>query len=531
MTSQAVYVTGLTQEITPPHLATFFQEAGDVIKSFFLKEGNSYTAYVVFRTEAEARKALELDGDDLDLVTLGVKKVSSSQADQLNFLLKDDLGMSVDQKARTINYPRHIVTSTPEGVTDGPNIVEELVDLFQSMHPSARRKALDQLHSSFGVQEVVRTDSTLGVTLRKLRLFSGKKPIPSGEVDYATWRLSARQILSDISIPEVTKKRIILQSLLRPALDAIHSTASALSAEKCFEFLETLYGSVDDGHDLYVKFLNTYQNDRESPSDYIQRLYIRALEVVEKEGFSVRQLPGNLVRQFERGCQDETLLQKLRLDERQVIPDFPELLLAIRKEESRRTEKRLRQKKLAQVNQAVADESLLKQVHDLKAEVAKLKQQTTGYTPSTAEVAQLKQQTSTYTQSPIVRSPIDKNGACRSDVASLGGTSSNMDGPVVQHMIWPENDPPGRGAGSRLTGGPSSEPKVVPGSNHGQSYRTRGTYRKPRNIFCYHCGQDNHLRRECTQERNAELVQEKLLSSVQGLKHRVQGHRPQQSEN
>ena len=59
------------------------------------------------------------------------------------------------------------------------------------------------------------------------------------------------------------------------------------------------------------------------------------------------QLQKTLIKQLIRGMSDEDLLNKLRLEDKvENPPTFPDLLLLVRHEESRRTEHRLRHKKV-----------------------------------------------------------------------------------------------------------------------------------------------------------------------------------------
>ena len=110
-------------------------------------------------------------------------------------------------------------------------------------------------------------------TARKLRLFSGKVPVPSGEVDFKTWKLIASQLMADRA-SESEKKRTVLGSLLNPALVSIDPVASELSATECIAFLDSLYGSVSSGLELQRRFLVTYQEDKEGASEYLQKLYM-----------------------------------------------------------------------------------------------------------------------------------------------------------------------------------------------------------------------------------------------------------------
>ena len=54
---------------------------------------------------------------------------------------------------------------------------------------------------------------------RKLRSFSGSKDAESGVVYFETWRLYARPLVEDKHLHESEKKRLLVESLLRPALE------------------------------------------------------------------------------------------------------------------------------------------------------------------------------------------------------------------------------------------------------------------------------------------------------------------------
>ena len=62
------------------------------------------------------------------------------------------------------------------------------------------------------------------------------------------------------------------------------------------------------------------------------------------------QVPEELVRQFKRGTTDEDMLLKLRLDDLHPgAMDYPSLIARVRREEGRRTERRLRLRKVRSI--------------------------------------------------------------------------------------------------------------------------------------------------------------------------------------
>ena len=141
---------------------------------------------------------------------------------------------------------------------------------------------------------------------RKLRLFSGKIPVPSGETNFKTWRRQVYQLEKDEedddddnALPDHQLKRLILQSLQPPALDTVWNMD--VNSEQILEVLDNLYGSVVDGQDLLLQLQTTYQADKETSSEYIQRLYLLATEVAERHGICLGDIPYQLLRQFIRG--------------------------------------------------------------------------------------------------------------------------------------------------------------------------------------------------------------------------------------
>ncbi|XP_013383868.1 modulator of apoptosis 1-like [Lingula anatina] len=290
--------------------------------------------------------------------------------------------------------------------------------------------------------------SHFGGYSRKLRLFSGKTPVPHGEVDFETWKFQVEPLLADIrgETDNVEATRIIRQSLLRPALDTVRE---AFTAVQIVEVLESVYGIVVDGKELLVQFFVNYQKEKETPSQYLQRLYLQAMQVVERGGMGVREVPENLLRQFIRGCFDDEMINKLGLEKIDNPPSFAELLLLVRKEEARRTEKKLRlaRKKEGRVSSmSVPDEMTSSELED-KKKIAELQ--------ARVEKLEAKEQ-------------------CKSTTAAKPDKSANK-------PVKPKYEKRRMGSNSR------------------------------RKIFCYKCGEDGHLVDACKKTSNAELVQEKLL--------------------
>ena len=290
--------------------------------------------------------------------------------------------------------------------------------------------------------------------LRKLRLFSGKYPTTSGEVDYETWRLQATQMIEDGNMAETDKKMVLLQSLLRPALDTVSSISRTSSAIDCVEMLETIYGRVEDGHDLVVAFHTTYQEEKETASAYLNRLYLLLVQAADRRGLKVKEIPIYLLRQFMRGCQDDSFVQRLHLEARLDDPwEFGEFLLSIRKEECRRTEKRLRMSRTTVQVEASAR--------------------------NTQEAARGKQS-----------SPDKKTRELEVQVNQLTTQLKELQAKSF--------------APAAVRGKTEKESDSSSGSSGSNAMRKR----KP--FFCYRCGTDGHRKATCLKEANPELVFQKL---------------------
>lgn len=208
--------------------------------------------------------------------------------------------------------------------------------------------------------------------IRKLRIFSGKKPVPAGEVDFDTWSVMAKPVLDDSAINENTKKRVFLTSLLRPALEI---ASSEETSDSIFQTLKVVFGTVSDGHELYIQFLSKFQGEQETSSQYLQRLYLDLLVVEERGGVSSEDLSRELLDQFIRGSRDENLILRLKLEDRTSSPPtFADLLLEIRKEEVRSSEKKNRFKTSARTasQQTSVEETLSAKVSQLTEKLEKM---------------------------------------------------------------------------------------------------------------------------------------------------------------
>ena len=148
--------------------------------------------------------------------------------------------------------------------------------------------------------------------------------------------------------------------------------------------LSKAYDDVKDVRDIRNEYHASVQLQTEQCSDFLTRLYLLLHEVNRK--CEVDDFDGELLKQFIYGCNDDSLVLKLRLEEKDDMgdpPDYGSLLLSIRREEAKRTRKkpapkaRVQQLEVVDVQQEADTEaaSLKKEVESLRKEVAHLKQQ------------------------------------------------------------------------------------------------------------------------------------------------------------
>ena len=187
---------------------------------------------------------------------------------------------------------------------------------------------------------------------KKLPRFSGAEKPAHGEVTYRRWQRAAERLVDEESVTEEQAKKAILRSLQGEADDIIELHRKKSVAD-ILDVLDKNYCSTIDGDDLLVEFYQIFQADKQSASDYLSHLFIELGDVVKFKGIKVDDMPKVLLKQFIRGTSDEDMLNKLRLEDKLANPpQFPDLISSVRREESKRTQRRLCLKKQAKVHAA-----------------------------------------------------------------------------------------------------------------------------------------------------------------------------------
>lgn len=324
------------------------------------------------------------------------------------------------------------------------------------------------------VEHIVRNeDSALQVhTSLRLRPFSGRFPRSNNEVDYETWRSNVEFLLKDTTQSDLYKSRKLLESLLSPAIDIVKHLTPESPLKAYLEILDSAFGTVKDGDDLFAKYLNTMQDNGEKPSAYLQRLQVMLNTTLRRGGVTASDLDRHLLRQFVRGCWDNILIAELQLEQKkQNPPTFAELLLLLRTAEDKHTSKASRMKR--HLNIAKPRVSSYYQGIYVQSEE--------GCSPSQpaldhrSEIQDLKKQIASL-QSQLTR--IAQKDSRKAKSAARPVALQTATTPTSQRL------------------------------HHSQDVNNN-TSNRPRPWYCFRCGEDGHIKPQCESEPNPSLVAEK----------------------
>lgn len=308
----------------------------------------------------------------------------------------------------------------------------------------------------------------------RIKTFSGRLPKPNGEVDYDAWRTQVDLLLCDTSLSENQKVRRILESLLSPAAEIVKPLGTGSHPSAYLEQLEAAFGLVEDGEELFATFLSSNQNTGEKPSAYLNRLHVLLTKAISRGGVAALGSDKHLLRQFCRGCWDQSLIVGLQLEHKKDHPpSFPELLLMLRTEEDRRSAKLERMRKHLGNARAVSHvhSAFNLPVYEEEPAVTAPKKLDTTHRLE-KEVAELRKQVASLTSKEKLEA---REHSC---ISSPAGNQRTVHGDcLIASPVHPQQvarDPP-----------------------------------YPRPWFCFKCGQDGHIAARCDNEPNSALVQRK----------------------
>lgn len=131
-----------------------------------------------------------------------------------------------------------------------------------------------------------------------------------------------------------------MDSLLPPAASVVKSLGPHSDLQAYLDLLDSAYAAVVDGDELFAQFLNLNQNSGEKPSSYLHRLHTVLSKVVKMKAIPSSDADKQLLKQFCRGCWNNSLISTLQLEQKKNHPPtFAELLLLLHTEEDKQAAK------------------------------------------------------------------------------------------------------------------------------------------------------------------------------------------------
>ncbi|KAI7790012.1 putative paraneoplastic antigen Ma1-like protein [Triplophysa rosa] len=326
-----------------------------------------------------------------------------------------------------------------------------------SSAPDLNTKLVDAINSLVQTCHVASSEERVGY--RKLRPFSGFIPTPPGEDEYEVWVEQTTHILEEWQCAENVKKQRLVECLRGPAADIVRFEKTGNPSATFSDYLgalESAFGTTEDAADLMLKFRSTYQNEGEKLSAYIL-IFDRMLHsMLRKKGIEYSAMNHLRMQQIVRGAlSSDFVAMRLRMTHKLCTPpSFNKLMQEVREEETL-----LKDRNSVQSNVAVSVVSPSRNVSSTNtnmgdSEVEKLKKEIRG----------LKNEVSRLTAA--VKEPI------------------SHDHPAVHSLPAAAESTPSRPVNKA-------------------------------NVFCYRCGEDGHLKRDCTSEENLRRVNQRLIKMRQ----------------
>lgn len=329
---------------------------------------------------------------------------------------------------------------------------------------------------------------------RRLRVFSGIVPTPSGEEQFDHWLEQAYLMVEESDGSDKDKRRRIVESLKGPALElikAIRLSDPDASPEKCLKALESAFGLSESGDDLYLSFRLMQQQPDEKLSDFLRRLERALTKVVQREGLPANKMDRARVEQLLKGAVNaDLMLLQLRLRERQDNPpNFLDLLREIRKEEEYEASKVKLSQSVHTVHAKVQAENKQSEIQNLRAEIKEVKSMFAALATQTQPEAETPEKHPSHTENATSLDP---------EVQALKKQ--------VKHLQQKMNS---KTKNRQNTTSPTTVMAVNTPTKQNETTEER---------FCYRCGETGHLANKCNRPENQSKVIQRLLQALKKVK-------------
>ncbi|XP_069895644.1 paraneoplastic antigen Ma3 isoform X2 [Dipodomys merriami] len=173
---------------------------------------------------------------------------------------------------------------------------------------------------------------------RELRVFSGNTVAVPGMSAFETWFEHATDMLQMWQVPEMEKRRRLIECLRGPALQVVsvlRANNAGITVKECLQALQQVFGPVENGKMAQIKFCKAYQEPGEKVSNFVVRLEPLLQKAIEKKVIPRKNVNQTRLKRILGGA---TLTDKLRdklklMKQRRKPPGFLALVKLLREEE------------------------------------------------------------------------------------------------------------------------------------------------------------------------------------------------------
>ncbi|KAE8627688.1 hypothetical protein XENTR_v10007105 [Xenopus tropicalis] len=174
---------------------------------------------------------------------------------------------------------------------------------------------------------------------KRLKVFSGADPVPSGEDSFESWRDSTVVSVRDWTGPEATMRRKILESLRCPAVDVVKSYLVShpdATSGDLIEVLEVTFGPVASTTEMLHNFHSTFQEEKEALSAYLVRVEQGLRLLVSRGVIQSSEMDSLRIRQMRRGTlnSDPVAVTIRAYYQDTLTPGYMALMEKVRREEA-----------------------------------------------------------------------------------------------------------------------------------------------------------------------------------------------------
>ncbi|KAK2904105.1 hypothetical protein Q8A73_010762 [Channa argus] len=375
--------------------------------------------------------------------------------------------------------------------------MDDIRALFPGGQPSA--STADLVLQAFGdILEKANKPLSEG-GYRRLRIFSGTHPVPSGEEQLDHWLEQAWLMVEESECTDREKKRRLMESLKGPALEiakAVRVSNPDASPAKYLEAIESAFGTAESGDDLYFAFRLMQQQPKEKLSDFLRRLELALSKVVKRGGLPHSNMNRARLEQLLRGAvAADLMLIQLRLRERKTDPPtFLQLLSEIRAEEEYEASRRKISTSVHHINTRQTADVKQTEIQSLKAEIKELKSIVASVVVPPAET-----QNNSDSRLPVPPSAGENDQD--SELRALQKQVKRLQ-LKLSKKVTTADSPVSPAIASTV----EVAPKVV-------NLPTR-TSRPSEEQFCYRCGENGHFAARCHNQENQSKVIKRLIQAL-----------------